>query len=844
MSTASMLSSTSAGTMSSTSSATSSESAGIFVSPFATISVRTHVHVPLESKNSNYNKWKALFLSLCGKFGLLDHINGAAPAHPDDPAWQQADCCIISWMYGSVSDDILDLAMEPDQTARQLWVAIQEMFYANKEPRAIFLSHAFHSLSQGDLSIADYCQHMKTAADALRDVGHPITESQLVFNLLRGVNPRFSGTADNIASAPVLQSFTSARNTLLLKELRIANEVKVQAQMALLAASSASSSSCTSSSCAALSASSIQSRGSGSNTGNNGNSNNNNKRRRGRNGGNGGGGGRQQSTGGGNQASGFQQVGSFFQQANQRPAGPWVFCFSPWAVQPQGWRSSGARLLGPYPQANIAFAGPYYSAPPAAASPPMAQPNWDQGVSTAVAPSSLGVEQPHPLVPTPSPKVETSRSVAPSYKVEPTYFLHSTGASSLLTPSGGSSLGFGSSGDLPASPAASPTRAPPESPIRAAMSLVSPYRLTYERLNRPAPPTIDHTMKSLYGLKQAPRAWYQRFTTYPRQLGFVASSSETSLFVYKDGDRMAYLLLYVDDIILTASSSALLQHLTARLHSEFAMTDLGDLHYFLGISVKRSSDGLFLSQRQYAVDLLQRAGMAECHSTSTPVDTRAKLSATDGAPVANPSEYRSLAGALQYLTLTRPDLAYAVQQVCLFMHDPREPHLALIKRILRYVKGSLSASLHIGTGPVSSVTAYSDADWAGCPDSRRSTSRYCVYLGDNLVSWSSKRQTTVSCSSAEAEYRAVAHAVAECCWLRQLLQELHVTFALATVVYCDNVSAVCMTANPLHHRRTKHIEIDIHFVHEKVALGQVRVLHVPSSHQFAHDQRPTCSAVH
>jgi len=167
------------------------------------------------------------------------------------------------------------------------------------------------------------------------------------------------------------------------------------------------------------------------------------------------------------------------------------------------------------------------------------------------------------------------------------------------------------------------------------------------------------------------------------------------------------------------------------------------------------------------------------------------------------------------------------------MHDPREPHLALLKRILRYVKGTLSTGLHIGTGPVDRLTAYSDADWAGSPDSRRSTSGYCVFLGDNLVSWSSKRQTTVSRSSAEAEYRAVAHAVAESCWLRQLLQELHMPLSSATLVYCDNVSAVYMTANPVHHRRTKHIEIDIHFVRDKVSLGQVRVLHVPSSHQFA-----------
>ncbi|WVZ56997.1 hypothetical protein U9M48_007445 [Paspalum notatum var. saurae] len=319
----------------------------------------------------------------------------------------------------------------------------------------------------------------------------------------------------------------------------------------------------------------------------------------------------------------------------------------------------------------------------------------------------------------------------------------------------------------------------------------------------------------------APRAWYQRFSSFVQQSGFTTSISDTSLFVYKEGADMAYSLLYVDDIILTASSTRLLRHFTELLHSEFAMTDLGDLHHFLGISVARCSDGLFLSQRQYAADLLQRAGMAECHSTATPVDTRAKLRRS------------GVAGALQYLTLTRPDLAYAVQQVCLFMHDPREPHLAMLKRVLRYVKGTLSTGLHIGTGSITSLTAYSDADWAGCPDSRRSTSGYCLFLGDNLVSWSSKRQTTVSCSSAEAEYRAVAHAMAETCWLRQLLQELHAPISSATIVYCDNVSAVYMTANPVHHRRTKHIEIDIHFVREKVALGQVRVLHVPSSHQFA-----------
>jgi histone deacetylase 1/2 len=263
------------------------------------------------------------------------------------------------------------------------------------------------------------------------------------------------------------------------------------------------------------------------------------------------------------------------------------------------------------------------------------------------------------------------------------------------------------------------------------------------------------------------------------------------------------------------------------------MKDLGPLHHFLGIHVTRSPTSIHLSQHQYILDILNRAGMRDCHPVATPIDTKSKLSSTAGQPVADPSFYRSLAGALQYATLTRPDISYAVQQVCLHMHAPREPHLSLIKRILRYLKGTLNHGLTLHKSTSHSLIAYSDADWAGCPDTRCSTSGFCMYLGDNLVRWFSRRQTTVSRSSAEAEYRAVATAVAESCWVRQLMQELQCPIQTATIVYCDNVSAVYLSANPVHHRRTKHIELDIHFVREKVALGAVRVLHVPSSSQYA-----------
>ncbi|KAJ9537899.1 hypothetical protein OSB04_030632 [Centaurea solstitialis] len=351
--------------------------------------------------------------------------------------------------------------------------------------------------------------------------------------------------------------------------------------------------------------------------------------------------------------------------------------------------------------------------------------------------------------------------------------------------------------------------------------------------NPSAPGYVCRLRKSLYGLKQAPRAWYQRFANYILQVGFQCSKSDNSLFVYRRGNDIAYLLLYVDDIILTASSERLKVDIISTLHKEFAMTDLGKLSFFLGVSVTRTPHHMFLSQKKYAEDIFHRANMTNCKSMPTPVDSQSKLSANDGPPVEDPTLYRSLAGALQYLTFTRPDIAYAVQQICLFMHAPREPHFSALKRIIRYIKGTLDYGLYLYPSSPSQLISYTDADWAGCLDTRRSTSGYCVFLGENLIFWSAKRQPTLSRSSAEAEYRGVANVVTETCWLRNLLLELQCPPRKATIVYCDNVSAVYLSANPVQHQRTKHIELDIYFVREKVAMGHVRVLHVPSSYQYA-----------
>ena len=253
------------------------------------------------------------------------------------------------------------------------------------------------------------------------------------------------------------------------------------------------------------------------------------------------------------------------------------------------------------------------------------------------------------------------------------------------------------------------------------------------------PDYVCRLRKSLYGLKQAPRAWYQRFADYVSTIGFRHSTSDHSLFIYQRGSDMAYILLYVDDIILISSSHDLRKSIMALLASEFAMKDLGPLSYFLGIAVTRHAGGLFLSQSTYASDIIARAGMASCKPSATPVDTKQKLSTSAGTPYDDPTLYRSLAGALQYLTFTRPDISYAVQQVCLHMHAPCTYHMLALKRILRYVQGTLQFGLHLYPSPVEKLISYTDADWGGCPDTRRSTSGYCVFLGDNLISWSSKR---------------------------------------------------------------------------------------------------------
>ncbi|KAG8087751.1 hypothetical protein GUJ93_ZPchr0010g8326 [Zizania palustris] len=353
--------------------------------------------------------------------------------------------------------------------------------------------------------------------------------------------------------------------------------------------------------------------------------------------------------------------------------------------------------------------------------------------------------------------------------------------------------------------------------------------------NSQHPEYICKLDKALYGLKQAPRAWNIKLSTKLFSLGFTASKSDSSLFILHQPTVSIYMLVYVDDIIIASSNADVSDKLLQQLSSEFAVKDLGQLHYFLGIEASYHDDGVVLTQGKYVQDLLRRTNMQLCKPSDTPMCSTEKLSRELGKALEDQEVflYRSTVGALQYLTLTRPDISFAVNKVCQFLHCPTDAHWEAVKRILRYLKGTCYVGLKIRRSLSQGLSAFSDADWAGCPDDRRSTGGFAIFCGPNLVSWSSRKQSTISRSSTEAEYKALANATAELIWMESLLQELKVPLQCKPKLWCDNLGATYLTANPVFHARTKHIEIDVHFVRERVTRGQLEVQFISSADQVA-----------
>ena len=361
--------------------------------------------------------------------------------------------------------------------------------------------------------------------------------------------------------------------------------------------------------------------------------------------------------------------------------------------------------------------------------------------------------------------------------------------------------------------------------------------LTEEVYMRP-PPGYTHSphqvcklRRALYGLKQAPRAWFSKFSTIVGDFGFSSSPHDPALFIHKSEHGTILLLLYMDDMIITGNDLTSISDLKHYLSQHVEMKDLGKLSYFLGLEITSSSDGYYLFQAKYASDLLTRAGITDTKTCTTPLESNSRLTPLDGTLLDNPTLYRQLVGSLIYLTVTRPDIAYAVHVVSQFMSAPRSTHYATVLRILRYIKGTLFHGLHFSAHSSLELRAYSDADWAGNPTDWRSTTGYCFFLGDYLISWRSKKQTVVARSNSEAEYRALADATQELLWLRWLLEDLGISHTIATTINCDNHSAILIAHNNGFHERTKHIEIDCHFIRHHLTCGTICLRSISSADQ-------------
>ncbi|KAL7617817.1 hypothetical protein Lser_V15G02567 [Lactuca serriola] len=286
-------------------------------------------------------------------------------------------------------------------------------------------------------------------------------------------------------------------------------------------------------------------------------------------------------------------------------------------------------------------------------------------------------------------------------------------------------------------------------------------------------------------------------------------------------------------MIITGDDHGGVESLKHDLARRFAMKDLGLLRYFLGIEVAQSKKGYLLSQTKYISDLFTRAGLSDNQTVDTPLETNARYSPTDGIPLSDLNLYRTVVGSLVYLTVTCPDIAHAIHIVNQFVTAPTSVHWGAVLRIMRYLCGTQFQTLLFSSTSSLELRAYSDADWDGDRHDRKSTTGFCVFLGESLISWKSKKQDVISRSSTEAEYRVMAVTTCEIIWLRWLLADMGVYISSPTPLNCNNKSAIQIAKNSIFHERTKHIEIDCHFTRHHLQLGTISLPFVSSTLQLA-----------
>jgi hypothetical protein len=336
--------------------------------------------------------------------------------------------------------------------------------------------------------------------------------------------------------------------------------------------------------------------------------------------------------------------------------------------------------------------------------------------------------------------------------------------------------------------------------------------------------------KALYGLKQAPRAWYSRIDAYFQQLGFEKSEADPNLYFIVVGEDPLILLLYVDDLFITGAER-LISSCKESLASEFEMTDIGLMHYFLGLEVWQEPGHIFLGQGKYVCDILSRFQMEDSRPMTTPMITNWKKLHASESQLVDSTLYRQLIGSLMYLVNTRPDICFAVNTLSQFMVELRRVHWVAAKHVLGYLCGTVDYGLDYHRGDGVRLVGYTDSDWAGCVSDKKSTSGCCFGLGSAVVSWFSQKQKSVALSSAEAGYMAASQASCEALWLRKMLIGLFGVQLRPTVIFCDNQSCIKLSKNPVFHNRSKHIEIRYHFIRDYVQRGAVELQYISTEEQ-------------
>ena len=268
----------------------------------------------------------------------------------------------------------------------------------------------------------------------------------------------------------------------------------------------------------------------------------------------------------------------------------------------------------------------------------------------------------------------------------------------------------------------------------------------------------------------------------------------------------------MDDILIASNNVEVVNTFKVFLDDKFKLKDLGTLKYFLGLEVARTEKGINLCQMKFILELLLNTSLLASKPANVSMDQLAKFRSSMGEDVPDPYLYRRVIGKLLYLTLTRPDICYSVHKLSQFMSSPKIPHLQAAYKVLKYLKKTLGQGLFLSASFELRLKAYYDANWAACPDTKGSVSRFCVFLGDSLISWKCKKQQVVSRSSTELEYRAMATVTSEVVCLLALLKTFGLDHNQPASLYCDSKAALYIVTNPVFHERTKHIKVDCHFI--------------------------------